>query len=220
MYEDDIKQWYMRNANNSCTFDGFVSYCKNRYYTEKNPVTKKKNAKLLGDLFESFCKMYLVNVCKFSEVWYLKEVPVDIKSALHLEKRDFGIDIVAFDGSEFHAIQCKYRTRNKLTTRTGVTWKDLSTFYAIVTKTGPFKSHIVMTNVDYVTQIGEKTDKDRSICYDTFRHITGDIWKDVLGLVNSSNLTTPPTITMDEMREKRLAYFDKEALELTNRDNI
>lgn len=222
MYENDIKQWALSQIGN-CTFDLFVTYCKDRYYSQNmiqssNISTNgKRSTKILGDLFEAFCKLYLKNISKFQEVWFLNEIPDEIKTKLNLG-RDFGIDLIAFDGSEYHAVQCKYRTRNQYKQKTGIPWKDLSTFYALVTKTGPFKSHIVMTNVDYVRHIGEKSIKDKSICYGTFKNITGQKWLDLFdikgntlgGQVHASNQPNDqPIITNVDIREKRLAYFDK-----------
>ena len=85
-----------------------------------------------------------------------------------------GIDIICENNGIFSAVQCKYKKPCK-TRKHCVTWKELSTFYALCLKTQiPWKKYIVMTNCEYVTHMGQKTEKDQSICIGTFRNISKD----------------------------------------------
>lgn len=76
----------------------------------------------------------------------------------------------------------------------------------MVVKSGPWIKHITMTNVNGCRHIGEKTDKDWSICIGTFRNMNHFDWLKICGAT-----TKPPTINYqldkDTLRNARLAYF-------------
>ena len=82
-----------------------------------------------------------------------------------------GIDIVCMSKGKYTAVQCKYKKHTSIK-KNIVTWKQLSTFYALVLRTGPWEKYVVMTNCEYVRHMGKKTPKDLSICLRTFRKIT------------------------------------------------
>ena len=54
-----------------------------------------------------------------------------------------GIDIVVKNNDIFYAVQCKYKKSCTLK-KNILSWKQLSTFYAICMRTGPFDKYIVM----------------------------------------------------------------------------
>ena len=130
---------------------------------------KDKNTKLKGDIFEAFCKKYLQK--KYESVWLLKEIPVVVLNQIGMIGSDFGIDIIVRDTEgKFSAVQCKYRNRDKKSSQ--VTWKELSTFYALCARLESngnfkFKNHIVISTADSCRRIGKKTSQDLSICYKT-----------------------------------------------------
>ena len=99
----------------------------------------------------------------------------------------------------------------------------MSTFYAIVVKTGPWLKHITMTNTNGCRHIGKKTDKDWSICLGTFRKIDHFSW---LKFIDSVQSTVTPQFPIEKekeekeqekeeekeeekelLRQKRLAYY-------------
>jgi len=167
------------------------------------------NKKKKGDLFECFCYLYLQKVLEHDEVWFYKDFPNDLKDMFQLPKNDFGIDIISKKGDGYYAIQCKYRKpQDKIQV---ISWKSLSTFYAMVLKSGPWKKHITMTNVNGCRHIGEKTEKDWSICIGTFRNINHFDWLKICGV--SPTVTTSTVIETrldkDTLRNARLAYFTK-----------
>lgn len=144
---------------------------------------KKNNTKSKGNIFEIFCKLYLINAYDYySDVWLLSEVPDDVLTGLNLKRADVGIDIIAKDKySNYYAVQCKYRkvVKNK---KNVLSWKQLSTFYALTSRTNKFKKHVVMTNCDYVHREGvKKLDTDLSICFQTFNNTDNKIWLKILG---------------------------------------
>ncbi len=106
-------------------------------------------------------------------------------STFHLAPKvqDMGIDIIAVDqNNNYYAVQAKFRKPPKYKTKYGLSWKELSTFYALANRTGPYIKHIVMTNSHYVRHVGQKTDKDVSICLGTFRNITKFQWLEMAGM--------------------------------------
>ncbi len=106
-----------------------------------------------------------------------------------------GIDIVVHDKGSFYAVQCKYKKR----TEHGVGWKELSTFYALCMRTGPWKGHIVMTSCRYVSRQGRKTSADVSICLGTLRALTSDQWASMAQTESPPILSAPPELTAEEI---------------------
>jgi hypothetical protein len=160
---------------------------------------KANDKKKKGDLFESFCYLYLEKILKHDQVWFYKEFPKELKEQFHLTKNDYGIDLLSKKDDNYYAIQCKYKKpKDKVQC---ISWRSLSTFYAIVVKTGPWLKHITMTNVNSCKHIGEKTDKDWSICIGTFRNIDHFQWLQIGNFVKE--------VVSEFLREQRLKYFSK-----------
>jgi len=173
---------------------------------------KANNKKKKGDLFEAFCFLYLEIVLNHEEVWFYKDFPKELKDKFHLTKNDFGIDLLSKKGDHYYAIQCKYKKpQDKVQI---VSWRALSTFYAMVVKTGPWLKHITMTNVNGCKHIGKKTEKDWSICIGTFRKIDHFMWLKMSHSCAEKNKIPENAVVVENkitdkeiMRNKRLAYF-------------
>lgn len=185
-------------------------------YVEGNKVTnmaelreKAKDKKKKGDLFETFCYLYLQKVLAHDEVWFYKDFPLELKVQFHLTKNDYGIDLISKKGDGYYAIQCKYRRPQDKTQI--ISWKSLSTFYAMVSKSGPWVKHITMTNVNGCRHIGEKTDKDWSICIGTYRGMDHFAWLKLCGITNTEcntiQISSKNVLDKEELRNKRLTYF-------------
>ena len=73
-------------------------------------LTKKEK----GDAFEILTKLYFkidpVLSDYYDDVWLLSEVPQKVLEYLGLPSHDLGIDLIAKNGNEYHAIQCKYHS--------------------------------------------------------------------------------------------------------------
>ena len=68
-----------------------------------------------------------------------------------------GIDLLGIDDEDrYYAIQAKYRKRPNSEKKISITWKQLSTFYALCLNSGPYHKHIIITTADYVRHIGKK----------------------------------------------------------------
>ena len=208
--ESELSKVLFGNIN---IFDHLISICESYSETPFHSLAELKKydrKKLKGDLFEHFCYKYLLHCCNMTDVWLYKDFPMDKKKEMNLTKNDYGIDLISKDKDDnYYAIQAKYRKRVK-NRKCVITWKQLSTFYALVLKSGPFKKHIVMTNADFITHIGKKTDKDKTIAYKSLRNISLHDWKLIAGLKEDKHiLTDKPNMKLskEDLRKKRLDFF-------------
>uniref|UniRef100_A0A6C0DB46 Mrr-like domain-containing protein n=1 Tax=viral metagenome TaxID=1070528 RepID=A0A6C0DB46_9ZZZZ len=220
-------------------FTEFLVECQKSYAKPAHTLLELKqrnNNKIKGDIFEEFCVLYLLNIKKYDKVWLLKDTPEDILTKLNLKRRDMGIDIIVENKEFYYAVQCKYKKHNTMK-KNVLSWKVLSTFYALCLKAGPFEKYIVMTNCDYVRHAVTKNEKDISICLKSFENITKDEWLtmcDVTGKTISQNISSmcdenipsmcdiventisqpddivkDTKLTLENLRNKRLAFYDK-----------
>jgi len=209
-----LHQVFLRSPTN--LFDEFVLECQKWYSIPAHSLVemrKRDNKKIRGDIFEEFCVLYLKHVLNYEKVWRLPDVPDEILVKLNMKRRDMGIDIICENNGFYTAVQCKYKKHSN-NRKHCVTWKELSTFYALCLKTQiSWEKYIVMTNCQYITHMGQKTQKDQSICIGTFRNITKDEWIKMCGLTGSSLNTivneenTNIVLTSEELRAKRIAFY-------------
>ena len=190
-------------------FDAFLVECQKWYEQPAHTFTEMRvrdNKKVRGDVFEEFCVLYLKHVRKFQNVWRLENVPDELLTKLSLKRPDVGIDIIAESGGKYYAVQCKYKKHVSMK-KNVVTWKALSTFYALCMRTGPWEKYIVMTNCDYCRHMGKKTVKDVSICLKTLQSITKEQWIEMCEKKGDVVDSTVKKLTVDELRAARLARF-------------
>ena len=190
-------------------FDAFLVECQKWYEQPAHTFTEMRvrdNKKVRGDVFEEFCVLYLKHVRKFENVWRLENVPDELLTKLSLKRPDVGIDIIAESGGKYYAVQCKYKKHVSMK-KNVVTWKALSTFYALCMRTGPWEKYIVMTNCDYCRHMGKKTVKDVSICLKTLQSITKEQWIEMCEKKGDVVDSTVKKLTADELRTARLARF-------------
>jgi predicted helicase len=93
-----------------------------------------KNNKEKGNTFEKLVLAYFKLDPKYQfydEVWLYANVPTLVLEELGLPKQDIGIDLIAKNGNEYHAIQCKYHEDNKRS----VTFREVSTFISLLEST-------------------------------------------------------------------------------------
>lgn len=206
--ESVLHQLFMRSPLN--LFDEFIAECQKWYEQPAHTFTEMRtrdNKKIRGDIFEEFCVLYLKHARGYSQVWRLQDVPDDILGGLGLKRPDVGIDIVCEKDGKYSAVQCKYKKHTGYKSKTIVTWKQLSTFYALVLRTGPWDKYIVMTNCDYVRHMGKKTPKDLSICLKTFQNVTKEQWIQMCGVKGNVVAEETKPMTLEELRMARLARF-------------
>ena len=194
-------------------FDLFLTECQKWYDEPAHTFTEMRtrdNKKVRGDVFENFCVKYLKHVRKLENVWLLKDVPEELLTKLSLKRPDVGIDIIAEHEGKYYAVQCKYK-KHVSHKKNVVTWKQLSTFYALVLRTGPWAQYIVMTNCDYCRHMGKKTSKDVSICLRTFQKTTQEQWVQMCELQGSQVGPSSIALTPAQLREARLARFGQQS---------
>lgn len=214
-----LHQIFLRSPTN--LFDEFVLECQKWYSQPAHSLAelrKRDNKKIRGDIFEEFCVLYLIHVRNYEKVWRLPDVPDEILIKLNMKRRDMGIDIICENNGVYTAVQCKYKKHSN-NRKHCVTWKELSTFYALCLKTQiSWDKYIVMTNCEYITHMGQKTEKDQSICIGTFRNITKDEWIkmcNIKGNVLNGNIDSNinvEAIDKEKLRALRLAYFESKKL--------
>jgi predicted helicase len=202
-----LHEIFLKGGN---SFDNFIVECQKWYSEPAHTLTEMRtrdNKKIRGDIFEEFCVLYLTQLGY--KAWRLEDVPEEILVNLGMKRKDMGIDIVVERESRYSAVQCKYKTPTGK--KSYVTWKALSTFYALCMRTGPWDSYIVMTNCDFVRHVGEKTAKDISMCLKTFQGIPSSQWVSMCGIVGNVQepLKTPSSI--EELRQARIAYYSRTA---------
>jgi hypothetical protein len=179
-----LHEIFLRSPTN--LFDEFINECAKWYEKPAHSFTEmrtRSNKKIRGDIFEDFCVLYLLHIKKYEQVWRLEDVSDSILEELALKRRDMGIDIIVKHQNEYYAVQCKYKKHSNAR-KNSVSWKSLSTFYALCLRTGKqiesnkreWQKYIVMTNCDFARHEGEKSQKDISMCIGTFRKINKDEW--------------------------------------------
>ena len=125
-----------------------------------------------------------------------------------MKRKDMGIDLIAEMGGTYAAVQCKYKKPTG--TKSSITWKALSTFYALCSRSGPYSKYIVMTNCDYTRHVGQKTEKDQSICLKSFQAITKEEWIAMCGVEGQTIVEAAPVPrNAEELRAAHLRFFDR-----------
>ena len=219
--EDKIKLFIRESLSSENVFDKVME--KIIQYRDKPAHTiadlKQKNNKIVGDLFEAFCLLYLKHIGEYDEVLLLSSISKEVLATLGLSTKDVGIDIIAWKGEAVYAIQCKYRSktidRNKRQVHR-VNWSDIATFSALCANTGPWSKHILMTNADYVTRYGHKGYKDVTIAKKTFQSVTIDKWREMSNVSNTDSSTISSPIVAQDLgsvvqpqRLLRQAWLDR-----------
>ena len=203
--QEELYKIFLKSPNN--LFDEFILECQKWYDAPAHSLSEMRmrdNKKIRGDMFEEFCVLYLKHVKGYKNVWLLKDVPDEILAKIHVARRDMGIDIVVETATNtFIAVQCKYKKHTSIKQNI-LSWKALSTFYALCLRTGPWEKYIVMTNCVYTRHQGKKTKQDVSICLKTLQNITNDEW---LAMCNATGYKTGLEIEDKVMSKEELRAF-------------
>jgi hypothetical protein len=177
--EEIIQKWIKTSIDNNKNVFQFI--CEKIDELKNIPATnigdlKNKNTKLIGDYFEVFITIYLKYLNY--QVYLLKDVPNELLLNLKLERKDMGIDIIAEKDGEYYAVQCKYKS-NKNKKYTAVSWKELSTFYSLCMRSGPWKKLIVCTSASFIRIQGDKKETDLLLTKTLFENIDLVDWKNI-----------------------------------------
>jgi len=165
----------------------------------------KRTKQQSGLLWEHFCLMYLREK-GYGKAWLIGDAPDEVLEQANLTRRDMGIDIIIMHENGYMAVQCKWRSNPHKKPKTSITWNQLSTFYALCARSGPWLKYIVMTNCDYVRRVGKKYSKDQTISKAAFRSQPREVWQKIGGLGEGHCLSDfkQASLTKEEVREQRL----------------
>ena len=206
-----------------------IEYEFNKSVRSVEDMRERDNKKRKGDIWECFCKDWLIGSGGYTCVWLLQEYNTEYPHAF-VSKQDNGIDLIGLTPDGWHAIQCKYRGKGSR-----VDWKSLSTFVAMCERTRaqdglPWHKFVVMTNCSGITNKLPRTPKDKSICLKTFQNTRRDHWLRMVGKDNAIrlgnreiaptfkpltlNVITPGTQKpgVEELRLRRLQYYTSKGL--------
>jgi predicted helicase len=203
--QDELYKIFLKSPTN--LFDEFILECQKWYEMPAHSFSEMRmrdNKKIRGDIFEEFCVLYLKYVKGYKNVWLLKDVPDAILDKLALKRRDMGIDIIVETIDEkYVAVQCKYKkhTGCKLNI---LSWRSLSTFYALCLRSGPWDKYIIMTNCVYTRHQGKKTSQDVSYCLKTLQNITKDEWLRMCN-VSGVKIGSEEVKVLEETIEEKIA---------------
>lgn len=239
-----IKMWISLSLNREdkeifyALQDRMEGYCVKGAHNMKE--LKEHSTTEKGLLFEAFCLLYLRTLGY--TVYHIKDLPKELGERLGLRGPDAGIDLVAYEEERkiYIAVQCKYRfvprggaKRSKYRPygKVSIGWKELSTFYALVARTGSsttrgWDKRLVMTTADYVSRKGKKDDLDWTIAKQTFVGLERSVWLQMAGSVGhklNESVTSKvseagaclvvkkeiPLIQPKPLRELRSAFLDK-----------
>ena len=165
----------------------------------------RDNKTAKGSLWEDFCVLYLEAQGKYVNVWKYPSVPKEIRESLHLKGRqDNGIDLILQTKTGYIAVQCKYRKKGR------ISWFCLSTFVALCLSSGPYESHLLMTNTIGGTYKVQRSPKDKTYAVGTFNRTKREVWMRMGGVEAEGRKVgseEPKPKTAEELREARLKRF-------------
>jgi len=170
-------------------------------------LSKVDIEKVKGDLFELFCKAYLIEI--YPEEFKLIERFEDIKDVnilnkLNLKQRkDYGIDFIAItNADEIWCIQAKFRTSNTLI------WKELSTFMASSEKAN-FK--LVIGNINQILHPHKRLDNFSSVLRYDFNKLNEEDFKRIRNYLGNKEIIKKfePRQHQVETINKAVEHFKK-----------
>tara|TARA_B100000945_G_scaffold320065_1_gene328967 strand:- start:356 stop:970 length:615 start_codon:yes stop_codon:yes gene_type:complete len=178
----------------------FESFVKNVSSLCKSNLKNVKNYnKIVGDIWESFCCKYLNDIVGW-KTFKLKDCSQEYLKQLHLKTNDVGIDLISIDDNGNNvAIQCKFRKNFQK-----ISWKDVSTFDALVMRTGPFCKNIVMATSYSLRREGKINSNDIFWGKNRFESLKYYDW---LKLSNLGDGNIIGGTTTNDINESRLRYF-------------
>ncbi len=143
------------------------------------------NKKEKGDAFELLTKLYFKINPVFSfydEVWMLSEVPQKTLEYLKIPSHDLGIDLIAKNGDEYHAIQCKFHTD----VDSSVSFKEVATFISLLEGNKNFTQGYICSSANVTSRNFEKieTKPITTILADTWQHLDKDFFDKVRLFLN------------------------------------
>ncbi len=184
------------------TWDDFTSTLENLNKKEK------------GDAFELLTKSYFKLSPKYSfydEVWMLSEVPVGVIEELGIPSHDLGIDLIAKNGNEYHAIQCKYHSDKNQS----VTFKEVSTFISLLESNAKFTQGYICSSADVTSRNYNKlnTKPINLVLSDSWQELELEFFENVRNYLSKKKVSLVPFEPRDHQKKalsEAVEYFVNE----------
>ena len=167
-----------------------------------------------GDAFELLTKLYFKLSPKYSfydEVWMLSEVPVSVIEELGIPSHDLGIDLIAKNGNEYHAIQCKYHSDKNQS----VTFKEVSTFISLLESNAKFTQGYICSSADVTSRNYNKlnTKPINLVLSDSWQKLEQEFFDNVRNYLNKKRVSLVPFEPRDHQKKalsEAVDYFVNE----------
>jgi superfamily II DNA or RNA helicase len=184
------------------TWDDFTSTLENLNKKEK------------GDAFELLTKLYFKLSPKYSfydEVWMLSEVPVSVIEELGIPSHDLGIDLIAKNGNEYHAIQCKYHSDKNQS----VTFKEVSTFISLLESNNKFTQGYICSSADITSRNYNKlnTKPINLVLSDSWQELEREFFENIRNYLSKKKVSLVPFEPRDHQKKalsEAVEYFVNE----------
>lgn len=167
-----------------------------------------------GDAFELLTKLYFKLSPKYNfydEVWMLSEVPVSVIEELGIPSHDLGIDLIAKNGNEYHAIQCKYHSDKNQS----VTFKEVSTFISLLESNAKFTQGYICSSADVTSRNFNKinTKPINLVLSDSWQELEQEFFDNVRNYLNKKRVSLVPFEPRDHQKKalsEAVDYFVNE----------
>ncbi len=172
------------------------------------------NKKEKGDAFELLTKLYFKINPVFSfydEVWMLSEVPQKTLEYLNIPSHDLGIDLIAKNGDEYHAIQCKFHTDID----SSVSFREVATFISLLEGNKNFTQGYICSSANITSRNFEKieTKPITTILADTWQNLDKDFFDKARNFLNKEKyapIAYKPKEHQIKALKQAVNYFVKE----------
>lgn len=194
--------------NNHVFFNNCNSW--NDFQTKLLSLNKKEK----GDAFELLTKLYFKTNPVFSfydEVWMLSEVPQKTLEYLNIPSHDLGIDLIAKNGDEYHAIQCKFHTDID----SSVSFREVATFISLLEGNKNFTQGYICSSANVTSRNFEKieTKPITTILADTWQNLDEDFFDKARNFLNKEKyapIAYKPKEHQIKALKQAVNYFVKE----------
>jgi len=166
---------------------------KSKNWKDFNNSLLELNKKEKGNAFELLTKCYFKvhPVYKFyDEVWLIDEVPSNELKKIGIPSQDLGIDLIAKNGKEYHAIQCKYHSDKSKS----VSFKEVSTFLSMLEGNNAFSQGYICSSANGTSKNLDKI-KTKPINYilsDTWANLNEEVFADIHNYLKGKSFIPEP----------------------------
>ena len=146
-----------------------------------------------GDAFELLTKCYFKikpQYNHYDDVWLLDEVPQKELDYLKIPSQDLGIDLIAKEGKEYYAFQCKYHGDQSQ----NITFKEVSTFLSQVAANERITmGYICSSGIDTSKNYQKSQKKEiQEILVDSWQLLDKTFFNNVRKLLNNKAVKEKP----------------------------